>query len=1019
MNTAFKSNLLRMEMDEMLGRILRDTSADDGIKQSLLRLKVALEKSSSCRVSFDETTASLFPLYPVSDNKTKLAFAAPSRVSVVGSLLFNATLHHQSSSFDMAVEMPESCLKAPKKSDTTAAEAWLRQYRYHDLRVLYLSRLAQQLQQQEGWDVESETALSGDVRKPVLVVHVTNGKNSDVRYKVRIFPTFSDESSTASLQSSNWLPHVQNTPFFNASVVEDSQMIQHAELVFSCSKQCPALRGAIALAKEWLRLVHAPPSFGSFQVTMLLCFLYLSDQFPNAADLQTIFRVLLAFLSEGSLFSKGLFWPGENAAPDAVKSLFTSSFDVVFVDRSGLVNLTSRMTKLEFLELKELALVALTAMDNNQGFVSFFDDAPDFEYRWDQLVMLSDVVNSDTIQGKIRETFSEDFIEYFGWELAAILSMVDLLQRGLGNRCLQTGFRGTAKKGCIGVRFDASNAFKKLDAGPQADDKENASAFRKFWGPRSELRRFKDGSIIEAVVWEVPFEQRMNIPGMVMSFLLQHHFGVTTARTVGAELDNLILVNSPMLPQAVSGDQLSLHLLSVYQEVAEKIRSLERVPLIVTEVLGLSSDLRSCEVFPAMQSALTAGTAQGDSLYPLAVPVVKIAAHYMQSNAWPTDKEAHARMCQAFFIRTHEELARKFQVESLVRYDCLDILYGGFVFRMTMVTGKEKLETRRRNLRLGWFTTAISGFHMKHNAYGSCVRLCKRWLNAHLLSGRYKDELVELMVAYVFGKSFYPFVAPPATPMMGFLRWLYLLSSYPWGTEPLVVSVSGEALDETFIQDGRDKMRHRKEKFGGIVVPFVIFDMDNTSACTDKLPKGNIWKRIVTLARYAFQVGLSAPLDLFVHNFDDYNMVIECDTLNADPKGWQNIRIALSGMARPPAPTGPSSKVWTISNPKRYRRDHSLLMCNFDPVRAFVKELEERYGSIATFFFDSCGGDRIGVLLLNDALTRHKEPSSSVSVMCMQPSKSDPNQVTFNLEQFVADIREMGQGLVNGIKLRA
>lgn len=31
-----------------------------------------------------------------------------------------------------------------------------------------------------------------------------------------------------------------------------------------------------------------------------------------------------------------------------------------------------------------------------------------------------------------------------------------------------------------------------------------AAAFRAFWGDKAELRRFKDGSILEAVVWDQP-----------------------------------------------------------------------------------------------------------------------------------------------------------------------------------------------------------------------------------------------------------------------------------------------------------------------------------------------------------------------------------------------------------------------------------------------------------------------------------------------------------------------------------
>lgn len=35
--------------------------------------------------------------------------------------------------------------------------------------------------------------------------------------------------------------------------------------------------------------------------------------------------------------------------------------------------------------------------------------------------------------------------------------------------------------------------------GPAADDTEEAERFKKFWGQKSELRRFKDGRIVVAV----------------------------------------------------------------------------------------------------------------------------------------------------------------------------------------------------------------------------------------------------------------------------------------------------------------------------------------------------------------------------------------------------------------------------------------------------------------------------------------------------------------------------------------
>jgi hypothetical protein len=51
----------------------------------------------------------------------------------------------------------------------------------------------------------------------------------------------------------------------------------------------------------------------------------------------------------------------------------------------------------------------------------------------------------------------------------------------------------------VGLDLDPAHAARIVDRGPAADDAAAAAAFRAFWGDKAELRRFKDGSIVEAV----------------------------------------------------------------------------------------------------------------------------------------------------------------------------------------------------------------------------------------------------------------------------------------------------------------------------------------------------------------------------------------------------------------------------------------------------------------------------------------------------------------------------------------
>ena len=61
--------------------------------------------------------------------------------------------------------------------------------------------------------------------------------------------------------------------------------------------------------------------------------------------------------------------------------------------------------------------------------------------------------------------------------------------------------------------------------GPSADDKVLATAFRQFWGDKSELRRFKDGAIVEAVVWqESSAGGGQSIPQLIVRHVLERRY---------------------------------------------------------------------------------------------------------------------------------------------------------------------------------------------------------------------------------------------------------------------------------------------------------------------------------------------------------------------------------------------------------------------------------------------------------------------------------------------------------------
>ena len=125
------------------------------------------------------------------------------------------------------------------------------------------------------------------------------------------------------------------------------------------------------------------------------------------------------------------------------------------------------------------------------------------------------IVSPPTTQGKDQDTIT---LQSTAWNTTNTLQhLSDLVTKGMGNRI--TGVRvvfdprqnttsstssSTSSVGrdiIVGVSLHPMHASRVLDRGPSADDTTSAEEYRTFWGEKSELRRFRDGTILEACYW--------------------------------------------------------------------------------------------------------------------------------------------------------------------------------------------------------------------------------------------------------------------------------------------------------------------------------------------------------------------------------------------------------------------------------------------------------------------------------------------------------------------------------------
>lgn len=129
-------------------------------------------------------------------------------------------------------------------------------------------------------------------------------------------------------------------------------------------------------------------------------------------------------------------------------------------------------------------------------------------------------------------------------------------------------------------------------------------------------------------------------------------------------------------------------------------------------------------------------------------------------------------------------LQKKWNVGCVAAEDAIDIIVEGYVFRLLLMYDKDptRAMTSKDDEQLGTVSPAhdlllqsshaslIQGLHGVYPAFGPTVRLAKRWTWSHFFSGALSEEVIELLVAYVFVRPS-PYL-PPASRVTGFLRYV-------------------------------------------------------------------------------------------------------------------------------------------------------------------------------------------------------------------------------------------------------
>lgn len=458
----------------------------------------------------------------------------------------------------------------------------------------------------------------------------------------------------------------------------------------------------------------------------------------------------------------------------------------------------------------------------------------------------------------------------------------------------------------VGFLLDAAQCARAVDHGPPAEHKKEAAEYRKFWGPKADLRRFKDGSILESVVW-TDKDAKLSIFDQIIQYIVQRHIGDEVAKDITFIGDEF----AHLLPKSqITGSQTTAPFqpaMSGFDTLVKDLRDLEGLPLQLRQVSAAAPSLR----YSTVQVPLAA--ANGTALMEPAAVVVQ----FESSLKWPEYLVAVQKAKIAFLLKMAELLENAKGKDVYTRIGLeneshptmnsafLDIIYlTGATFRVRIYHDRERniLERQLKDKSLSPRTRdeinqALSE-HCREFIYGPLhtqdfqklchrfpalsptVRLVKKWFHSHLLSPHISEELMELVTLRCFINP-----SPWATPssvMTGFLRTILFLSQWDWRVEPLIVDMSTGDLatsDVEKITERFDALRKSDPALNNVVLFAASNHNQEGTIWTEKGPAKVIAARMTALARVAWESVKNGGLlvnigNLFIPSLKDYDFVL-------------------------------------------------------------------------------------------------------------------------------------------------
>ena len=1051
---TFKSNMFKLQVDELLENIQpRQGKREKAAEEALHVLKKTIEQiparpaqeiEQAERGLAKEKIAIPFPdPRPPKDAKYKLEYARPSNINVVGShALKTSNRAREVAELDMVIQMPSSLFQ----------EKDFLNHRFFYKRSYYLACLAAGLKKAhaKAYNIQFQE-MHGNALNPTIIIAPKQASSEQaeqrpvLKWQVNIvlavaqdvFPVEKlglDRNCVRATDAPDGSSANAPTPFYNSTLRSNMLVTPYLKLLHKAATSCSSFRDACLLGSSWLRQRGfgsniAAGGFGNFEWSALMAALLsgggpgdkpvLSGGYSSYQLLKATLQLLVV-----KDFSRQPFVIGTASTPPKLQD-----GSPVLWDEERHHNLLYKMTPWSYKLLQSAARTTLSMLADQKfdGFESTFILRTDSTLmRFDMSLELeqtafikSDPSKTSDVQQSLRKLYQT-------------------LQRGLGDRVTLINIRqpasgpwniGTARpnqhsKGSVtvGIVINSDNVNRTVDHGPSAENKAEAASFRNFWGEKAELRRFKDGSILESLIWSAG-ENGQSVLEQITRYLLQRHFSSAveqSAKFMGDEFSRII--------RNGASNACFEPLIEAYRKLERDLRDLEEVPLTIRQLMPADAQLRCASIDAPMAGRTSQQTKPAD-----------VTMQFEGSNRWPDDLVAIQRTKIAFLLKFSELLEENVDGVStriglenedtdVFNQGFLDITYeSGATFRLRIHHEREQSFLERQlkdkttdpksrelaalalakykcdSLKTPAHTQAVTQLCNRFPALSGTMRLTKKWFASHLLSNHIAEEVIELLVARTFVQP-WPWSAPSSV-QTGFLRTLFWISRWDWRADPLIVDLSGSGeLQQTELQaiTTRFEAWRKLDPSLNRVVFFAASNVDQDGVSwTDGKPSKVVASRLTALARAAVsaveqqKLGLE-PASLFVSPVNDYDFVL-------------HLSATATGRKRRSSKAAPAFKNLELET----LNDTSLV--GYDAVNSFYSELETLYGSSVLFFVNGTDKPVIAGLWNPQTAPRSWKVNLSYSTIPVKTGAEDEVNAEINKEGILAEIARLGGDLITKI----